>query len=96
MRKLLMSALFGIALGIGSAQAQVVVKVRPPRPVVEQRIAAPSHEHVWIGGFHRWNGNDYVWEPGRWEMPPRPHAVWVAPRWKHHHEGWIFTEGRWR
>jgi hypothetical protein len=80
-RKTFLSALFVFAFGIGAAQAaDVVVKVRPPRAIVEHRSARPSRNHVWIGGYHRWDGNAYVWEKGRWEAPPRPHAVWVAPR----------------
>ena len=97
MRKTLLTALLGIAIGIGAAYAEdVVIKTRPPRAVVEQRGVAPSANHVWIGGYHRWDGNAYVWEPGRWELPPRAHAVWVAPRWEHRHDGYFFVEGRWK
>ena len=38
----------------------------------------------------------YVWEPGRWDVPPHEHAVWVAPRWEHRSNGYVFIEGRWR
>jgi hypothetical protein len=96
MRKSLMTATFGVALAIGSAYAEVVVRVAPPALIVEQRTVAPSPNHVWISGYHRWDGNAYVWVPGRWEVPPRPHAVWVAPRWVHRHGGYVFVEGRWR
>jgi hypothetical protein len=97
MHKFLLTALFGVALGIGSAYAEdVVVKTRPPRAVVEHRGERPSPDHVWIGGYHRWDGNAYVWTPGRWEAPPRPHAVWVAPRWEHRSGGYVFVEGRWK
>jgi opacity protein-like surface antigen len=97
LRKLFLSALFAAALGIGTAQAaEVVVRVAPPRVVVETRGSAPSHQHVWIGGYHRWDGNAYVWEKGRWEAPPRAGAHWVAPRWNHRHDGYVFVEGRWR
>jgi hypothetical protein len=37
-----------------------------------------------------------VWEPGKWEVPPREHAVWVAPRWEHRKDGYVFIEGRWK
>jgi hypothetical protein len=96
-RKIFLSALFAVAVGIGSAQAaEIVVKVAPPRAIVEHRSARPSPGHVWIGGYHKWDGRAYVWEPGRWEAPPRPHAVWVAPRWNHRHDGYVFVEGHWR
>ena len=96
MRKLFLSSLFAMVVGLGAAQAQVVVRIGPPRAVVEHRAVRPSRGHVWVSGYHRWDGRAYVWEPGRWEMPPRPRAVWVAPRWRHGHDGWVFTEGRWR
>lgn len=97
MRKIVTTALFTIALGIGSTQAaEVFVKVRPPAVVVEERGVAPSAQHVWIGGYQRWDGNAYAWAPGRWDVPPRPRAVWVGPRWRHRRGGYVFAEGRWR
>jgi hypothetical protein len=96
MRKLLITALFGVALGIGSAYAEVVVRLRPPVTIREHRSVAPSRRHVWVSGYHRWDGHAYAWERGRWEVPPRERAVWVAPRWRHRHDGWVFVEGRWR
>jgi WXXGXW repeat (2 copies) len=96
MRKFLLNAFMGAAMCAGLAHAEVVVQVSPPRAIVEHRVVRPSRDHVWIGGYHRWDGRAYVWEPGRWELPPRPHAVWVAPRWTHRHDGYVFVEGRWR
>ena len=97
MRKFVLSAIFGAALCLGSASAaEIVVKVKPPAIKVEHRSARPSRQHVWVGGYHRWDGNAYAWEPGRWEVPPREHAVWVGPRWEHRHDGYVFVEGRWR
>ena len=96
MRKFCLSALVALAIGMGAAQAQIVVKVAPPRAQVEHRGARPSREHVWINGYHRWDGKSYVWESGRWEKAPKPHAVWVAPRWQHRHDGYVFVEGHWR
>ncbi len=97
MRKTFLAALFGVALSLGSAEAaEVVVRVAPPAAVVEERGVAPSPNHVWIAGYHRWDGNAYVWVPGRWDTPPRPHARWVAGRWVHRHGGYVFVDGRWR
>jgi hypothetical protein len=84
-------------VGIGAAQAaDVVVKMRPPKAQVEHRGARPSKDHVWVSGYHRWDGKAYTWEPGKWEKPPHPHAVWVAPKYTHNHEGYVFSEGHWR
>jgi WXXGXW repeat (2 copies) len=97
MRKFLLSTLMGAALCVGSAQAaEVVVTVKPPRLIVEKRGERPSPRHVWIAGYHRWDGKAYVWEKGRWDVPPREHAIWVAPRWEHRRDGYVFVEGRWR
>jgi hypothetical protein len=97
MHKLLLMSVLGLGLGIGASQAaDIVVKVAPPRAVVEHRTARPGPSHVWISGYHRWDGHAYVWEPGRWEIPPREHAVWVAPRWEHRQDGYVFVEGRWK
>ncbi|HLK70051.1 MAG TPA: hypothetical protein VKU19_41765 [Bryobacteraceae bacterium] len=97
MKQFLLSAALGAVFCIGSIHAaDVVVKVRPPAIRVEKRPPAPSPRHVWVTGYHRWDGNAYVWEPGRWEVPPREHAVWVAPRWEHRNGGYVFVEGRWK
>jgi hypothetical protein len=96
-RRIVPNLLFAIAIGVGSAQAEeVIVHVRPPRPIVETRVVSPGPGYVWIGGYHRWDGRAYVWAPGRWERPPRAHARWVRHRWVHRHGGWVLVEGRWR
>ena len=96
MKKTFLTALFGVALGLIPAHAEIVVKLRPPVSIHERREVRPSPRHVWVSGYHRWDGNAYVWERGRWEVPPREHAVWVAPRWQRRHDGYVFIEGRWR
>jgi hypothetical protein len=97
MRKLFLSAVLGAAFCIGSVQAaDIVVRLRPPALRVEHRSVRPGPNYVWVNGYHRWDGNAYVWESGRWEVPPRAHAVWVAPRWQHRRDGYVFVEGRWR
>ncbi|SRR5579883_821951 len=97
MHKFLLMSVLGLGLGLGASQAaEIVVRVGPPAPVFEHRLVRPGPGYVWIGGYHRWDGRAYVWVPGRWELPPRPHAVWIAPRWEHRHDGYYFREGRWR
>jgi hypothetical protein len=97
MRKFLITTFFGVAMAVGSVHAaDVVIRLRPPISIREHRTVRPTPRHVWISGYHRWDGNGYVWEQGRWDVPPREHAVWVAPRWQHRHDGYVFVEGRWR
>jgi hypothetical protein len=96
-RKLFPAVLFAFVIGAGAVQAaDIVVRVAPPRVVTEHRGRAPSRDHVWVSGYHRWSGNRYEWEKGRWEVPPRRHAKWVAPKWNHRRDGYVFSEGRWR
>jgi WXXGXW repeat (2 copies) len=92
------AAVFGAMLAASTAEAaRVYVSIAPPAPIVEVQTVAPSPGHVWIGGYHRWDGHAYVWAPGRWALPPRPHAVWVAGHWSHHHvHGYYWVEGRWK
>ena len=95
-RSVICGLLLGASLTISAAAADVVVRIAPPRPVVERRVVAPGRGYVWVSGFHRWDGREYVWVPGRWELPPRQRAHWVPGRWVHRHGGWVFVEGHWR
>jgi len=79
------------------ADTRVYVRIGPPAPVVEQVVVAPSGRHIWIAGYHRWDGQAYVWVPGRWDLPPGSYRAWVAGHWVHHRRnGWYWVEGHWR
>src|SRR5579863_8391708 len=95
-RKTLMMFMIAGGMAMTSTAAEVIVKVAPPHVIVEKRPRAPGPEFVWVNGFHRWNGERYVWEPGRWDRPPHPHAKWVGHRWEKRHGGWVMVEGHWR
>jgi hypothetical protein len=97
MRKFILSGILGAALCIGTVTAaDIVVHIRPPALRIEHRPARPGPNYVWVGGYHRWDNNAYVWEPGTWQVPPREHAVWVAPRWDHRGDGYVFVAGYWK
>lgn len=96
MNRMLCTGLLGVALAVGSANAQIYVRIGPPPPRREVVVVRPGPQYVWVKGYHRWDGNQYVWVPGAWVMPPRPRAVWVDGRWVHRSQGWIWVEGRWR
>ena len=95
-RRLWMVPALGCALALGASAEEIFVRIAPPRPIVERRVVAPGPGYVWITGYHRWDGRAYVWVPGRWELPPRPHARWVEHRWVHRRGGYVFVEGHWR
>jgi len=92
----LIGLIFAGALAFSATAAEIVVAIAPPHALVERRSPRPSRDHVWVSGYHRWDGNAYVWTSGRWEQPPRRHAHWVAHRWRHHRDGWVLVEGHWR
>jgi len=85
----LIGLIFAGALAFSATAAEIVVAIAPPHALVERRSPRPSRDHVWVSGYHRWDGNAYVWTSGRWEQPPRRHAHWVAHRWRHHRDGWV-------
>ena len=96
LHKSLIGLVFAGGLVFTATAADVFVRVGPPRPVFETRGPRPGRGHVWVSGYQRWDGNAYVWGPGRWEAPPRPRARWQSHHWVHRRGGWVLVEGRWR
>jgi WXXGXW repeat (2 copies) len=78
------------------ANTRVYVKVAPPVAIVETHATAPSTRHVWIAGYHRWDGAAYAWVPGRWAIPPAHHHTWVPGHWAHEKHGYYWIDGHWR
>ena len=90
-------AAFLAACGPPPSPGTVYVHTAPPRDRVEVIGVAPGSGYVWIAGYHTWQGGAYVWVPGRWEVPPRPHYHhWVPGHWKETHHGWYWVEGHWK
>ncbi len=100
MKKTLISTCLGIvmtaAVTCASPYERIYVRVAPPTARVEARVVAPGPGYIWVPGYYVWDGRAYVWTAGRWMMPPRPRAEWVAPHWQHERRGWFFVEGHWR
>lgn len=95
-RQLLTLAGCVLLAGTLSAGAQVYVRVGPPPPVREVIPPNPHPGWVWQQGYQRWDGSRYVWVPGTYVEPPRPHAVWVPGHWRHAPHGYIWVDGHWR
>ncbi len=100
MKKQLLAACCALALSAGlstgTANAQIVVRIGPPAPIVETAPPRPAGEWVWVHGYHRWDGNRYVWVPGEWRRPPHHGAHWVDGHWDHRGGGYVWIEGHWR
>ena len=97
MKKLLFTALFGIALAAPQANAAgVYVRFGPPPPVREVIVARPGPRHVWVPGYYGYRGARYAWTPGYWAIPPRHRVAWVPGYWAHRPGGYIWVAGYWR
>ena len=100
MKKIVLAVLFALTLTMAmvpvASQAQVAIRIGPPAPIVEERGVPPGPGFVWIDGYHRWDGDHYVWVHGHWERPPHPGGHWVAHRWVRRHGEWVMIEGHWR
>ena len=96
MLKRLIGLVFAGALVFSAVGGEVMIRVGPPHSQYENRGGRPSRDHVWISGYHRYDGHGYAWTPGRWEQPPRRGSHWVAHRWTHNRNGYVLVEGHWR
>lgn len=98
MKKTVLAVLLALLLvpAASIAQVGVFVRVGPPAPLVEHHGPRPHPGYVWVDGYHRWDGQRYVWVHGYWGRPPHPGAVWVPHHWVHRRGGWVLIEGHWR
>ena len=96
MKKIALALLLAFTLSAAASFAQVAIRIGPPPSMHEDRGRAPERGYVWINGYHRYEGDHYVWTAGRWERPPRQGQRWVAHRWVHHGDHYEMQEGHWR
>ena len=94
--KRVIGLVFAGALAFSAMAADIVVRIAPPRMVVERRGPPPSRNHVWSSGISQLGWQHYVWVQGRWEQPPRARARWVAHHWVHRNGGYVLVEGHWQ
>jgi len=72
------------------------VPMPPPRPRFERRPRMAPQGQVWVAGHWTWNNNQWAWNAGHFEAPPRPRARWVAPQVVRRGRTWQVMPGRWR
>jgi hypothetical protein len=93
------------------ALRQIPVPPPPPLPNLEVRIVAaepppprrevilyeqrPGTDYVWVNGSYDWQGDAWVWVPGRWELRPAPRVTWVRPHYVRVEEGWRYEPAHW-
>jgi hypothetical protein len=92
------SLVFLLATGCATAPPDGTIYAPEGPPAMQTEVVgvAPETGMVWVGGYWNWAAPNYVWVPGTWQRPPRERAVWVAPEWRHHSNGWWRVDGHWR
>jgi hypothetical protein len=91
-------SMFAVSESNAQVSAGIYVGVRPERPrgVVVARPPRPSRAHVWVAEEWTPANGSYAYHPGRWVVPPRPGAVWIAGSWHHRHgRGYVWIPGHW-
>ena len=74
---------------------EVIVSAPPPPPPNEVYVVNPGPAYVWIPGGWVWAGR-WVWEGGRWSVPPRRDAVWVPHHYVYRSGAHVYVHGGWR
>jgi hypothetical protein len=72
------------------------VRTPPPPNRYERYGQAPGPGYVWINGYWGYRGNNYYWNSGRWERPPRGRHRWEDGRWENRGDRYQWREGHWR
>jgi hypothetical protein len=70
--------------------------VRPPAAHVEVAPPAPGPGYFWVAGYWNWNGTDWTWVTGIWDMPDHPGATWSEAHWVNHDGTVTWVAGKWR
>jgi hypothetical protein len=98
MKKTLLRTLLAGMLTLPMIQsAEVIIRTAPPAPRSLAVVGrAPSARHVWVPGYYKGVGGQYVWVAGSWMVPPRAGVVWVPVRWVQKPNGYLFIAGHWR
>lgn len=76
-------------------QAEVVVTEEPPPARVEVIPAAPSVNHVWVGGYWTREGSAWVWMPGVYVVRPVHRTHWEPGHWVVRGRNWVWVPGHW-
>ena len=75
--------------------APVVVMVDVPPPSGTWEATPPAAEGwTWAAGYHKWDGNHYVWTPGEWILT-RTGMEYRQRRWVERDGKWTLTGGDW-
>jgi outer membrane protein with glycine zipper/YXWGXW repeat-containing protein len=83
----------------GQATTNVVVAQPPPPPPPpgpEIMSPQPSPYAVWVPGYYAFDGQQYGWIAGRWEVPPPQYHYFVRAHWAYRGGNYVYIRGYWR
>ena len=80
------------------ATSNVAVEEVPPMPPppAESQTPQPTPSALWIYGYYDFNGSQYVWVPGHWEIPPPNAVTFVRPHWHYRGGTYVYVRAYWR
>jgi hypothetical protein len=80
------------------ATSRVAVPQMPPPPASQADYVTPqpTPSALWIAGYYNFDGYQYAWVPGHWEIPPPGVGVFVRPHWVYRGGQYVFIRGYWR
>lgn len=81
-----------------AATNEIVAPRAPPPMPMEPIPPMPlgrGDAMVWMPGYWRWDGMDYVWVSGAYADRPRREAYWIPARWEQRAGRWVYVEGHW-
>jgi hypothetical protein len=73
---------------------EVSATSEPPDPVYEEQVDAPGSGYVWVRGYWGWNGLDWGWHWGHWEVAPEG-RVYVEPYYERVGDRVVYVHGYW-
>ena len=83
-----------VRVGYGLGYSPVFVRVAPPAARYEVIGRAPSARHFWVNGYQSWNGREYVWVGGHWDVR-RNGQTYVQPHYDVINGQYRFMPGHW-
>ncbi len=78
-----------------AAERTTTAPAAPPPLQVEPAQVAPARTAVWVAGFWQWNGADWVWISGSWQLRPDARVTWRAPEWRPRGRVHVLIPGGW-
>ena len=82
--------------GYRVARAQTQAIPQPPPTPNEAVPPSPAPNAVWIAGYWIYDGRNFTWTSGRWEIPPPFAHSYVAAHSEVRNGQTVFVQGYWQ